>query len=277
LDASCKYEALAAALTKTAQRAGAAIMQVYETNFEVYTKADSSPVTAADLQAEAIILDDLASAAPGIPVIAEEASAHGFADAGERFFLVDPLDGTKEFLNRRGDFTVNIALIEHGAPVFGVVYAPALAQVYVTLGPQRAVSAKMTHDSESRLEALALIELRTRAPQPGRLIGVASRSHMTPETEAFLAAHTITETKSIGSSLKFCMVASGEADVYPRFGATKEWDTAAGHAVVSAAGGCVLLPTGEPLAYGKRRLDYLNPHFVAWGRTPMPEYFSVPG
>ncbi len=261
--------AFVAALTETAYRAGEAAMAVYETDFEVLTKTDKSPVTAADVLAEAIILEDLARLAPSIPVIAEEKASGGNIPAtGARFFLVDPLDGTKEFLNKRGDFTVNIALIEHGKPIFGLVYAPALGQFYVTLAPNEAVSAHIERGVTPRLDTLNLKPLVTRASDTGSLTGVASRSHMTPETQAFLDAHHVRETRNVGSSLKFCLVAAGEADVYPRFGPTKEWDTAAGHAVVTAAGGCVLLPSGEPLAYGKRDSNYLNPNFIVWGRAP---------
>ncbi|MDZ4791410.1 MAG: 3'(2'),5'-bisphosphate nucleotidase CysQ [Hyphomicrobiales bacterium] len=265
--------AFVAALTDTAYRAGEAAMNVYETDFEVFTKADKSPVTAADVLAEAIILEDLARLAPSVPVIAEEKSAAGnIPETDALFFLVDPLDGTKEFLNKRGDFTVNIALIEHGVPIFGLVYAPALGQFYVTLSRGEAVSAHIERGVAAlRLDALDLKPMRTRTANPGALTGVASRSHMTPETQSFLAAHNVQDTKNVGSSLKFCLVAAGEADVYPRFGPTKEWDTAAGHAVVNAAGGCVLLPSGEPLTYGKRDANYLNPNFIVWGRSPASE------
>ncbi|MDX2263747.1 MAG: 3'(2'),5'-bisphosphate nucleotidase CysQ [Hyphomicrobiales bacterium] len=257
----------AAAIAATAHRAGEAAMAVYETDFEAFLKADKSPVTAADLAAEAIILADLERLAPGVPVIAEEKSAAGDKPAiGERFFLVDPLDGTKEFLNKRGDFTVNIALIERGAPVFGLVYAPALGSLYVTLEAGRAVYARIERERGAPvLDALPLAPLRTRKPRPEALTAVASRSHMTEETTRFLAGLSIADMKSVGSSLKFCLVAAGEADVYPRFGPTKEWDTAAGHAVVTAAGGAVLLPSGEPLGYGKTEADYLNPNFIVWG------------
>ncbi len=260
----------AAELTETAYRAGEAAMAIYETDFEVFTKEDKSPVTAADVMAEAIILEDLAELAPSIPVIAEEKSADGnIPETGALFFLVDPLDGTKEFLNKRGDFTVNIALIEHGKPIFGLVYAPALGQLYVTLAPNEAVSSGIQRGTTPALDSLALKPLATRPVGATALTGVASRSHMTPETQAFLEAHDVQATKNVGSSLKFCIVAAGEADVYPRFGPTKEWDTAAGHAVVNAAGGCVLLPSGEPLAYGKRVVNYLNPNFIVWGRAPL--------
>lgn len=265
-------KAFVGALIATAYRAGEAIMRVYETDFEVTFKADQSPVTVADLEAEAIILEDLAALAPSIPVIAEEKASSGhFPETGARFFLVDPLDGTKEFLNKRGDFTVNIALIEAGIPIFGLVYAPATEQLYVTLGRDEAVRAQIPRGAATPdLDAMIFTALRTREADQSSLIGMASRSHMTPETEGFLAAHGVRETKAIGSSLKFCLLAAGEADVYPRFGPTNEWDTAAGHAVLNAAGGCVLLTTGEPLFYGKCNANYLNPSFVAWGRAPSP-------
>jgi len=250
-------------LIHSAQRAGAAIMAVYATDFAVRDKADASPVTVADEAAEKIILKDLAAIAPGVPVIAEESVAAGRIPAiAERFFLVDPLDGTREFVSHRDEFTVNVALIENGEPVLGVVFAPARRELY--WGDVRARKAgRIDADPDGTMPSLgAGISART-APQRG-LTAVASRSHRTPETDTFLANYPVVEFRSIGSSLKFCLVAAGDADIYPRIGTTMEWDTAAGHAVLTAAGGRMTGLAGEPFRYGKP--GFRNGNFVARGR-----------
>ncbi len=252
----------------TAQRAGGAIMAVFATDFAVRDKADTSPVTAADEAAEKIILADLALIAPDIPVVAEEAVAAGHVPAilgstkADRFFLVDPLDGTKEFISRRDEFTVNIALVEAGTPVMGVVFAPARHELY--WGDMR--SGKAGHidaDPDGTMPSMGNV-ISARLPPGDGLTAVASRSHRTPETDAFLANFRVKEFRSIGSSLKFCLVAAGEADIYPRLGTTMEWDTAAGHAVLLAAGGSVTGLEGEPFKYGKP--GFRNGNFVARGR-----------
>src|ERR1041384_473145 len=201
-------------LIYTAQRAGGAIMAVYATAFAVRDKADSSPVTAADEAAEKIILEDLASIAPDIPVVAEESAAAGrIPEVGSRFFLVDPLDGTKEFISHRDEFTVNIALIENGEPVLGVVFAPARRELF--WGDVRAGRAgQMGSDPDGTMPALGS-SIIARPPPPRGLVAVGSRSHRTPETGAFLANHPITEFRSIGSSLKFCPVAARGAGNHP--------------------------------------------------------------
>jgi 3'(2'), 5'-bisphosphate nucleotidase len=262
-----KDMALGDALALIAFEAGKAILEIYATDFSVDRKDDDSPVTQADARAEAVILKRLADYAPDIPVIAEEAAAAGeIPEVADRFFLVDPLDGTKEFIRRNGEFTVNIALVENGEPVAGVVYAPALGMMALADGPDRAREA--TVDAVAGPAAAVWTELQTRvAPKDGP-VAVASRSHRSPETDAFLAQHGVSDTRSAGSSLKFCLVARGEADIYPRLGRTMEWDTAAGHAVLRAAGGCVLTMGGAPLTYAKRERGYDNPEFVAWGRRP---------
>ncbi|MCM2546855.1 3'(2'),5'-bisphosphate nucleotidase CysQ, partial [Burkholderia glumae] len=227
-------------------------------------KNDHSPVTDADQRAEAIILSGLAAAFPGVPVVAEEAVAAGRVSeiGGGRFFLVDPLDGTREFIARRDDFTVNIALIEQGVPVAGIVLAPALRCAYVAVEGR---AEKLVLGADLRVEARRPIRTR---PRGASLTAVVSRSHHSRETEAFLADHGVTDQASAGSSLKFCLLAEGRADVYPRFGRTMEWDTAAGHAVLSAAGGTVVRADGARLDYGKTRQqgdsDFANPHFIAW-------------
>jgi 3'(2'), 5'-bisphosphate nucleotidase len=255
--------ALLQPLIYTAVRAGGAIMAVYATDFSVRDKADASPVTAADEAAEKIILAELAALAPDIPVVAEEAVAAGHVPVvAERFFLVDPLDGTREFISHRDEFTVNIALIDQGRPVLGVVFAPARHELF--WGDVRAGKAgQLGGDPDGTMPSTGVAISARRAPADG-LVAVASRSHRTPETDAFLAQHPVKEFRSIGSSLKFCVVASGEADVYPRVGTTMEWDTAAGHAVLAAAGGRVTTLEGEPFTYGKP--GFRNGNFVAWGR-----------
>ena len=262
------YGSLSENLTGTAWRAGRAIMAHFGT-VAVEHKADDSPVTAADREADALIVAELSALAPEIPIVSEESVATPVADPGARFFLVDPLDGTKEFIQQRGEFTVNIALIEDGAPTFGLVYAPALADIYMTLAPGRAARTKL--DTAAALPAFGAIEwadLQSRAAPHSGLVAVVSRSHLDDATTAFLAERNIVDTMTGGSSVKFCLVAEGKADVYPRFGRTMEWDTAAGHAVLSAAGGTVLDETGEPLLYGKVERGLDNPAFIAWGAQP---------
>ncbi|MEJ0084146.1 MAG: 3'(2'),5'-bisphosphate nucleotidase CysQ [Pseudomonadota bacterium] len=250
-------------LIHSAQRAGAAIMAVYATDFAVRDKADASPVTVADEAAEKILLADLAAIAPGVPVVAEEAVAAGHVPVvADRFFLVDPLDGTREFVSHRDEFTVNVALIEAGEPVLGVVFAPARRELYwgdVKAGRAGSIDA----DPDGTMPSLGASIAARVAPAHG-LTAVASRSHRTPETDAFLTNYSIAEFRSIGSSLKFCLVAAGQADIYPRIGTTMEWDTAAGHAVLLAAGGRVTGLDGEPFRYGKP--GFRNGNFVAWGR-----------
>lgn len=263
------FDALAAALCETAQKAGAAIRQIHASGIEVRSKADASPVTEADETAEKIILADLARLAPDVPVIAEEAVASGNVPAtGDVFFLVDPLDGTKEFVGGTGEFTVNIALVRGGLPRFGLILAPALGELYVTLAADRAIKADVGTGGTRSLDALTHEPLQTRAPTPGKLVALASRSHMNEATERFLGSHGVCETRQAGSSLKFCRIAQGLADVYPRLAPTCEWDTAAGDAILRAAGGVVLTEDGAPLTYGKAGDGYRNPGFIAWGRPP---------
>jgi 3'(2'),5'-bisphosphate nucleotidase len=253
---------IALALAEIALAAGPAIMEIYAGDCQSRAKSDGSPVTEADERAEAIIQARLKRIAPHIPIIAEEAcAAGGEMRVAEQFFLVDPLDGTREFLKRNGEFTVNVALVRNGVPVAGAVYAPALARLWV--GGESAwtcnveVGAALPVETERR-------RLTTR-PAPDKFVALASRSHRDSETEAFLARIPVGDLTSAGSSLKFCVVAEGEADVYPRFGPTMEWDTAAGDAVLRAAGGIVLQPDGAPFVYGKAETGLRNGAFVAWG------------
>lgn len=243
--------------------AGAVVMAVYRAGCEAKIKDDRSPVTEADEKAEAMILAGLAERLPGWPVLAEEAAARGEGIAScARFILVDPLDGTREFLSRNGEFTVNIGLVADGVPVAGAVYAPVLERLWTGGATARvrrvAPGADLASAAEDR-------PLRTRPAPADGWVALASRSHGDPETEALLARLPVGERRAAGSSLKFCVVAEGEADVYPRFGPTMEWDTAAGEAVLRAAGGLVLRPDGRPFGYGKAEARYRNGPFVAWG------------
>ncbi|HEX7970119.1 MAG TPA: 3'(2'),5'-bisphosphate nucleotidase CysQ [Stellaceae bacterium] len=237
--------------------AGAAIMEVYAGDFSVERKADDSPVTRADRRAEAIILERLRAAAPDIPIIAEEeVAAYGLpASAPPRFWLVDPLDGTKEFIRRNGEFTVNIALVEGDGPVLGIVHAPVPGVTYAASG-----TATRQHGSEAPRPIAA-------RPVPARrAVIVHSRSHADEQRlAAYAAEHPEAERRVAGSSIKFCLIAAGEADLYPRFGPTCEWDTAAGQAVLEAAGGAVTTLNGARLRYGKP--GFLNPDFIARGRS----------
>ena len=245
--------------------AGRAILAIRPSDVAVTLKDDRSPVTIADQRSEEIIVDQLRCAFPGIPVIAEEASSNGMLDPcdGDTFFLVDPLDGTREFIDQTGDYTVNIALVEKGVPVLGIVYAPARRIGY---SAHRGKAQKFIVTTDGVIVERADIRCRPRARE---LTAVASRSHNNEATLDFLRQHSISSCLSVGSSLKFCLVAEGYADVYPRYGRTMEWDTAAGDAVLRAAGGTTALVDGAPLTYGKKKqvadCDYANPHFIAWG------------
>ena len=256
---------LLAALSALAHTAGIEVMKIYAEPVSAALKADLSPVTEADLAAERIILEGLARIAPQIPVISEEAASQGrIPQAAKQFFLVDPLDGTREFISRNGEFTINIALIENTKPVAGVVYAPAINRIFRGALGLKAEQATLSADSP---EASAKWQpIRALPVPPKGLRVVASRSHRDAETDAFLAARDVADIVAAGSSLKFCLIAAGEADLYPRFGRTMEWDTAAGHAVLAAAGGKVTLADGQtPLIYGKRERGYDNPAFIAAG------------
>jgi 3'(2'), 5'-bisphosphate nucleotidase len=209
-------------------------------------------------------------AAPGVAVVAEEAAAAGLAPSvGTTFFLVDPLDGTKPFLRQEPHFTINIALIENAEPVFGLLYAPALEDFYVTAAPGHASGARLPPSAEVRtLGACQPIPLRTRVPDPNGLSALLSQSHLDKATQRFLDQYNVVERRALSSSLKFGLMARGEADIYPRAGPTSEWDTAAGHAVLAAAGGAVTTFDGAPLRYSKP--GFRNPGFIAWGRSPLP-------
>ncbi|MEO1608661.1 MAG: 3'(2'),5'-bisphosphate nucleotidase CysQ [Pseudomonadota bacterium] len=248
------------ALIETARKAGTEIMEVYaDKRYKPEMKADGSPVTKADLRAERCIIPVLKELLPDTAIISEENSESHRIEAPERFWLVDPLDGTKDFLKRgsgKGAFTVNIALIERQAPVLGVVFAPALERMFY--GDVATGAWEITGNDQAAL-SVAVAEGEHR-------IAVTSFSHRDPATVQWLRSQGIVRTVSIGSSLKFCLVAAGEAHVYPRFGPTMEWDTAAGDAILRAAGGTTITPDGQPYLYGKPK--YQNTAFIAWGTAP---------
>ena len=267
------FRGLATGLFPAMVAAGARTMDYFGTEAGATLKGDGSPVTLADQAAEVVLHEALRVVAPNIPVVAEEAAAAGnIPDVGNKFFLVDPLDGTKEFIGGRNEFTVNVGLIDGGTPVFGMIYAPALGKMFVTLSADHVIVGEVRYDDrECTLEQFetkaARITTRT-TPTTGGMTIVASRSHGSDALEAWLSDVAVAGRANMGSSLKLCLVAQGEADIYPRFGPTKEWDTAAGHAIVLAAGGLVTLEDcATPLTYGKVNEDYLNPYFIVWGRS----------
>ena len=248
------YARLAAAVRRLALEAGRTIMTFYRDGTPVETKVDSTPVTEADRAADGLIVTGLQAATPDIPVISEESTSAGPPPAGGRFWLVDPLDGTREFIARTGEFTVNIALIEDGRPVLGVLHAPVQGETYVADGLGGAV--RIVGDRAPQA-------IRAR-PVPARGPAViASRSHRDAETDTYIAGLEPARIESAGSALKFGLLARGAADVYPRFGRTMEWDTAAGQAILTAAGGHVRDLQGHELRYGKA--GFVNPPFVACG------------
>jgi len=251
-------------LALIAHGAGQIVMRHYADGTATRTKSDQSPVTDADEQAESFILAALAREAPGVPIVAEEESAAGRRPVvGRRFLLVDPLDGTKEFISRNGEFTINIAEVQDRVPVRGVVYAPAKNRLFLGETPGGAFEIAADVETMPDLARLRPIAVRT-APVDG-LVAVASRSHRDKQTDEYLARFRIKDFKAAGSSLKFCLVAGGEADIYPRLGRTMEWDTAAGHAVLLAAGGSVTQLDGSAFVYGKVDAEFANPFFVARG------------
>lgn len=246
-------------MRRAAIEAGEKILEIYgAADFDVRTKSDDSPVTEADEAADAIISARLRAAFPDVALVTEEqAESHG-AEAA-RFLIVDPLDGTKEFIKRRGDFTVNIALVDNGVPVRGIVYAPAKGRLFYTDADGRSVEEEGPFDAETAGKTRAI---SVRSPDNAALYVVASKSHRDAATDAYIARYDVADLKSAGSSLKLCLVATGEADLYPRLGRTMEWDTAAGDAVLRGAGGVMVrFEDHAPFTYGKP--GYANGFFVA--------------
>ncbi len=245
------------AVRDIAREAGAAIMEIYAGEFEVELKDDRSPLTAADKAAHERIVAGLESLEPRLPILSEESGAEAFAARRQwpRYWLVDPLDGTKEFIKRNGEFTVNIALIDGHSAILGVVYAPVLDTMFsgiVGTGAWRQQGSDAAH----------AISVTIPTPSPVRVVG--SRSHANPALDDYVLQLGPYEMQAMGSSLKICLVAAGDADVYPRFGPTSEWDTAAAHAVLEAAGGGMMDMQGGPLSYNARD-ELLNPQFIAFG------------
>ncbi|WP_163848033.1 3'(2'),5'-bisphosphate nucleotidase CysQ [Pseudooceanicola aestuarii] len=253
------YQHLVAEMRRLAIEAGARIMEIYESDdLEVKAKSDDSPVTAADEAADALISAGLRDAFADVYLVTEEQAA-SHAGGAATFLIVDPLDGTKEFIKRRGDFTVNIALVEDGVPVRGVVYAPARGRMFYTLADGTSVEETGALDPSAPGD---LKPIRVGTPDNAALAVVASKSHRDAATDAYIGKYAVADSRSAGSSLKFCLVATGEADLYPRLGRTMEWDTAAGDAVLRGAGGQVVrFDDHGPLTYGKD--GYENPFFIA--------------
>ena len=245
-------------ILQLAKSAGNAIMDIYEKDFAIYDKSDSSPLTEADLASHHLIVDGLKSLTPNIPVLSEESSDDVKTErlGWHTYWLIDPLDGTKEFIKKNGEFTVNIALISNGQPIFGVVYAPALDTWY--WGGQDKGSFKQTGQQTAQAITVAAVPVQASG---WRVVG--SRSHQSEEFKQFMQSLPDADIVAMGSSLKLCLVAEGAADLYPRLGLTSEWDTAAAHAVVLAAGGQVLeADTLKPLIYNSRPDTLLNPFFI---------------
>lgn len=254
------YDKLTKVMRTLALEAGDKIMEIYNSDdFEVKTKSDASPVTEADEAADAIISAGLRAEFPEVMLVTEEqAESHGLT--GKTFLIVDPLDGTKEFVHRRGDFTVNIALVEDGVPTRGVVFAPAKERMFFTTASGQSVEEEGPFDKQ---EIGATKAINVSVPDNNALMVVASKSHRDQATDDYIGQYSVKDMKSAGSSLKFCLVATGEADLYPRLGRTMEWDTAAGHAVLSGAGGTIVrFDDKTPLAYGKE--GFANPFFIAY-------------
>ena len=254
------YDDLIPVIRKLALEAGDKIMEIYQADdFDVKLKSDESPVTAADEAADIIISAGLRAAFPNVMLVTEEQSdTHTIK--GDTFLIVDPLDGTKEFIHRRGDFTVNIAMVEGGVPTRGVVYAPAKNRMFFTLADGQTVEEVGAFDQDT---VGTLIPISVSKADNTALMVVASKSHRDQATEDYINKYAVNDMKSSGSSLKFCLIATGEADVYPRLGRTMEWDTAAGHAVLLGAGGDVVrFDDQTPLKYGK--VDFANLFFIAF-------------
>lgn len=260
METALNYDALVTVMRRLALEAGDLIMEIYNSDdFDVKVKSDSSPVTEADEAADALISAGLAKAFPDILLITEEQAATHDQKA-QTFLIVDPLDGTKEFINRRGDFTVNIAFVEDGVPTRGVVYAPAKERMFFTQADGTSVEEIGSFEKD---KIGMLNEISVSDPDNSALLVVASKSHRDQATDDYISKYAVKEMKSAGSSLKFCLIATGEADIYPRVGRTMEWDTAAGHAVLHGAGGKVVrFDDHTPLIYGKE--NYANPFFIAY-------------
>lgn len=254
-------------LTALVSRAAGAVMQLRASSFAVREKSDLSPVTAADEASEEIILTGLARLLPGLGVVSEEAAAKALPQAiASPFALIDPLDGTREFVAGHDEFAINLAIVEESRPVLGIICAPALQTLWRNISAGGAERLQLAPGGALH-EARERVAIHTAAPR-ARLRALVSRSHLDARTTAWLAQHADVETLACGSSVKFCRLAEGAADVYPRLAPTMEWDVAAGEAILAAAGGAVLTPDGAPLLYGRTDRGLLIREFVAWGSPP---------
>ena len=272
-----EHRQLAERLLSVVLEAGRVELKYFGTAVDVATKSDASPVTAADQEAEDIITGALQNYLPDVPVVGEEAASAGnLPKSADTFFLVDPLDGTRDFIAGRDEFTVNVALIVNRQPLFGVVYQPAAERLFMTIAADAAIEARVAADSGvtslSELDAKP-ISVVNADPDSSNIRVAVSRSHPSKDLNDKLTELGLNGRVQVGSSLKFCLVANGEADVYPRLISISEWDTAAGHAIVTAAGGAVLTTSGEPLLYGNEDAGYRISPFVAWGQPDLAKRY----
>lgn len=264
-DSTAADDRLLDELTTVVSAAGAAILAARSGSLDTRTKPDLTPVTAADHAAEAVILDALARLLPGMCIVSEEAAGRAPPQRiPDSFVLVDPLDGTREFIAGRDEFTINLAIVADGRPRLGVVAAPAHGLLWRGLEGRGAERLRLSPGAPASA-AQARSPIRTRPSPRSGLIAAISRSHLDPQTQAYLARLPISERRACGSAVKFCQVAEGSADVYARFSPTCEWDVAAGHAVLAAAGGVVNTPEGAPVSYGRMAENFGVPAFIAWG------------
>ncbi|MFN0217903.1 MAG: 3'(2'),5'-bisphosphate nucleotidase CysQ [Hyphomicrobium sp.] len=269
-------DTLSEALLPAVFEVGRLEMAHFAAGVAVERKSDKSPVTVADREAEAVIVAALSRIAPGIPIIAEEAVSAGHTP-GEAalYFLVDALDGTRLFVKGSPEFSVNVALIAAGKPVYGLIYGPAIGRLYVSRSNGKAAVAPLTVDSEIEFSKLSFQTLATRSPNLNRLVAFNSQAQG-DRAAGVLKDLKVSEARPYGSSLKFCLIASGEGDLYVRLGDTNEWDTAAGQAILESAGGSVTTLDGQTLTYGRSGANYLNPHFIAWARQPLKTWTRAP-
>lgn len=263
------HDALIAALLPAVRDAARVEMDHFHKGVAIEQKADRSPVTVADREAEALLLVALAKIAPDIPVVAEEEIAAGAVRGyARRFFLVDALDGTRLFIRGKPEFSINVGFVEDGRVRFGLIFLPPSERLFVTRSDGAAYEAQFPLSEDAQFGALRFRKLATRLPDRDRLVAFNSRGAGSASTE-LLTTLKVAEARPLGSSMKFCLIAAGEGDLYARFGETCEWDTAAGQAILEAAGGSVTLTDGQPLTYGHHEREFRNPYFIAWGRQPL--------
>jgi 3'(2'), 5'-bisphosphate nucleotidase len=262
-------DALIAALLPAVREAGRLEMAHFRNGVKFEQKADRTPVTAADREAESILLSALAGIAPSVPVVAEEEIAAGaVCEYARQFFLVDALDGTRLFIRGRPEFSINVALVEDGKPRFGLIFLPPSERLFVSRSDGFAYEGKLPLSNGDGAPEIQFKRISTRQPRPGALVAFNSRGTGSASA-GLLKRLNVEDARPLGSSMKFCLIAAGEGDLYARFGETYEWDTAAGQAILEAAGGSVTTPAGVPLSYGHYQRAFRNPHFIAWGRQPL--------